>query len=92
MEKISAEILVSGWVQGVCYRAFTETTANELGLAGHCQNLPDGRVLVEVEGEITVTDELVKKLWIGPLRARVTDVHVIIKPPTGKYHRFLTYF
>lgn len=88
MDKIGAKILVSGWVQGVYYRTFTETAANELGLTGYCENLQDGRVLVEVEGNSDVINELISQLWIGPPRARVTDVHVTMKQPTGKYHAF----
>jgi acylphosphatase len=88
MDKIGAEILVCGGVQGVYYRAFTETAANELGLTGYCKNLSDGRVLVEVEGDEKVINELIKQLWIGPPRARVTDVQVTMKQPTGKYHAF----
>jgi acylphosphatase len=92
MDKIGAKILVSGWVQGVYYRAFTETVANKLGLTGYCENLQDGRVLVDVEGESNVVDELIRQLWIGPPRARVTDVHVTINQHIGKYHAFSIHF
>ena len=46
-----AHIFVSGLVQGVCYRWFTEEKANKLGLTGWVKNLWDGRVEVVVEGE-----------------------------------------
>lgn len=88
MEKVNANIFVSGLVQGVYYRAFTETIAFELGLAGYCQNLLDGRVAVEVEGDKTVIEELIQRLWVGPSRAKVTDVQVTWKPATGKFHGF----
>lgn len=88
MEKINAAIFVSGLVQGVYYRAFTETIAFELGLVGYCQNLPDGRVAVEVEGDKAVIEELIQRLWVGPSRAKVTDVQVTWKPATGKFHGF----
>ena len=88
MEKVNAKILVSGLVQGVYYRAFTETAATELGLVGYCQNLSDDRVAVEVEGDEAVIEELIKRLWSGPPRAKVTDVQVSWKPATGKFHGF----
>ena len=88
MDKISAEILVSGWVQGVSYRVFTQTVANRLGLAGYCQNLLDGRVLVMVEGNEVMIKELIKELWSGPPHAQVTDIQVDWKSSTGKHWAF----
>ncbi|HEY5918996.1 MAG TPA: acylphosphatase, partial [Chryseolinea sp.] len=43
-------ILVSGRVQGVFYRASAKTKADELGITGFVQNLPDGEVYMEAEG------------------------------------------
>jgi acylphosphatase len=37
----SARFLVSGKVQGVCFRAATRDQALRLGLRGHARNLPD---------------------------------------------------
>jgi hypothetical protein len=45
---VRAHIWVSGGVQGVGYRAFTQRVAVEKGLCGGVRNLEDGRV--EVEG------------------------------------------
>src|SRR5207244_9719661 len=47
---VAAEVVVSGRVQGVCYRAFTQEAALDLGLGGWVRNLPDGRVEAQVEG------------------------------------------
>jgi acylphosphatase len=88
MGNVNAKIWVSGRVQGVYYRAFTETAANELGLVGYCRNLPDGRVAVEAEGDKTLIEELVKRLWMGPPGAKVTDVQVEWDPATEKFHGF----
>jgi acylphosphatase len=41
---------VRGRVQGVGFRWWTRARATELGLAGHADNLPDGRVEVVAEG------------------------------------------
>lgn len=69
-------ILVSGKVQGVFYRASTVEKALELGLKGFAQNLPDGRVLIEAEGNKEMLEELVEWCKKGPSRAVVTDVEV----------------
>ena len=41
----------SGRVQGVGFRYTTLHLAREYDVSGYVQNLPDGRVCVEVEGE-----------------------------------------
>jgi len=87
-EKAAAEVLVSGRVQGVYYRVFTEQEANLLGLTGYVRNLPDGRVQIEVEGNRRDLEELIKRLWKGPGRAQVTDVQASFRPAQGKFTVF----
>lgn len=41
----------SGHVQGVGFRYQTQRIAAEFEVSGYVQNLPDGRVLLEAEGE-----------------------------------------
>jgi acylphosphatase len=69
-------ILVSGKVQGVYYRASTVEKALEFGLRGFAQNLPDGRVLIEAEGDIESLQKLVEWCKKGPSRAIVKEVSV----------------
>ncbi len=88
MERVGAEIYVSGLVQGVFYRAFAESTGDDLGLAGYCQNLKDGRVLVKAEGDRALIEELIKLLWVGPPAAHVRDVKVTWEPWEGNYRGF----
>jgi acylphosphatase len=85
---ICAEILVSGRVQGVYYRAFTQQAAQRLGLNGFCRNLPDGRVEVTAEGDRDVIETLVEQLRVGPPRAKVEDVQVHWKPTERRYKDF----
>jgi len=66
--------IVSGSVQGVCYRATTQRRAQALGLRGHAINLPDGRVDVLMFGASEAVDALAAWLWQGPDHAKVTDV------------------
>ncbi len=85
---VAAEVVVSGDVQGVGYRAFTQRVAKELGLSGWVRNLYDGRVQVEVEGPRAKVEELLARLRGGPLLAEVTDVSVTWKTPTGRAQDF----
>ncbi len=68
--------LVSGQVQGVFFRATTETAARRLGLTGWVRNLRDGRVELVACGEEARLKELEQWLWQGPPRARVERVVV----------------
>ncbi len=78
-----AHIFVSGFVQGVFFRAFTERKANELGINGWARNMPDGRVEIVAEGSKNAIDELISCLRIGPPRARVESVDVRWEEPSG---------
>jgi acylphosphatase len=49
-------IYASGQVQGVGFRASAQKIANQLGLGGYVENLSDGRVKIEVQGESSALD------------------------------------
>ncbi len=68
--------VISGVVQGVCYRANAQQKAQTLGLTGWVRNLPDGRVEAFAEGGIDALDAFEGWLWEGPERASVTQVDV----------------
>jgi len=86
---VAAEIFVSGDVQGVGYRFFTQRVAEELKLSGWVRNLSDGRVQVEVEGPRARVEELLARLRVGPRLSSVTDVAVTWKTATGSARGFL---
>ncbi len=89
---VRAHILVSGLVQGVAYRAFTQRMASQQGLRGGVRNLDDGRVAVEVEGAREAVERLIASLKTGPPMARVQDVQVQWETPTGQYGDFLIWY
>jgi acylphosphatase len=70
----AARFLVSGKVQGVCFRASTREQALKLGLRGHARNLPDGGVEVLAQGDASALDALHRWLHAGPPMARVESV------------------
>jgi acylphosphatase len=83
-----AHILVSGIVQGVGYRAFTERVARGLGLSGYARNLPDGRVEVKIEGEREKVDRFIERLRQGPSAGRVDRLDVTPFSYSGKFTGF----
>lgn len=66
--------LVSGKVQGVCFRASTQEKALGLGLTGWARNLSDGRVEVLASGDGQQLDVLERWLQKGPPLAKVTGI------------------
>jgi acylphosphatase len=74
IETVCKRCIVSGRVQRVSYRAYARTEALRLGLTGYARNLPDGRVEVLACGGVQAVDALIRWLWLGSPRARVTEV------------------
>lgn len=70
----AARFIVSGRVQGVCYRASAREQALALGLAGHAVNRRDGSVEVLACGEPAALEALERWLRQGPPAARVDVV------------------
>lgn len=70
----AARFIVTGRVQGVCYRAGTRGQALALGLAGRAVNLPDGSVEVVAGGTDEALAALERWLHRGPPAARVSGV------------------
>jgi len=58
-EVIHETVFFSGRVQGVGFRYQTLQVARGFEVAGYVQNLPDGRVRVEVEGRTDEVDAFV---------------------------------
>ena len=85
---VRAHVLVSGRVQGVNYRWYTQRKAQELELTGWVRNLGDGRVEAIFEGEEKAVRRAVEWCRVGAPSARVDRVEVSYEEPTGEYSRF----
>lgn len=86
------EAIVSGRVQMVMYRDFTQRMARRRKLTGEVQNLSDGTVRVVAEGTRSALESLLKRLHDGPLLAEVRGVVHTWLPATGSYTSFeITY-
>ncbi len=67
-------MFITGYVQAVGYRMYVRRYADQLGITGFAQNLPDGRVKVVASGSETKIEELLEKLRQGPRLAVVRNV------------------
>ena len=71
-----AEIWVSGLVQGVYFRKYTQEMASGLTLVGTVQNLQDGRVYIQASGSDRNLKELFTWLWDGSPNSHVESIYV----------------
>jgi acylphosphatase len=82
--RVARHFLISGRVQGVGFRFFTEAAARREGLHGWVRNLPDGRVEAAAEGEAEALERFERTLRQGPRGARVEHVDVTDDVPAGR--------
>ena len=85
---VARRFVISGRVQGVGFRYFTQDTARREGVTGWVRNLPDGGVEALVEGEAQAVTRVERALRTGPRGARVDRVYVDDEPATGSYSTF----
>jgi acylphosphatase len=72
--KQAKRFLVTGFVQGVGFRYFTQRAAERLHLNGYVRNLRDGRVEAYAIGTPTQLAKFRAELLRGPLAASVMKV------------------
>lgn len=73
-QRCCIHFIVSGHVQGVWFRASTQTQAQQLGLTGWVRNKLDGCVEVLACGDRVALEQLHIWLQRGPEQAKVTEV------------------
>ena len=76
-------VLISGHVQGVCFRAACQRTAWQHGVAGWVRNLADGRVEAVFEGADQDVQHMLDWAQHGPRLAVVSGVAVQPERPEG---------
>jgi len=72
--KKCVHIFVSGLVQGVYFRAYTENRAMDLNLTGWVRNRRDGRVEIMAEGSEPRLNEFIDWCSVGSPHSRVEHV------------------
>jgi acylphosphatase len=86
MKKI--QLIVSGRVQGVCFRASTQKQAEKLGINGFVKNNSNGSVEIVACAEQDILNKLVEWCHKGPLIAKVTSVIVNDFTSVEKFTQF----
>ncbi|EFI35078.1 acylphosphatase [Desulfonatronospira thiodismutans ASO3-1] len=70
----SMHCILSGKVQGVFFRSWTQEQAQSLGVKGWVRNLHDGRVEVLAQGDENALAEFKKRLIQGSSMSEVKDI------------------
>nr|XP_020441863.1 acylphosphatase-2-like isoform X2 [Monopterus albus] len=60
---VSVDFEIFGYVQGVCFRMYTEREGLRLGLVGWVKNTYGGTVVGQVQGPADMVEEM--KVWLS---------------------------
>lgn len=85
---VARKFFISGEVQGVGFRYFTQRSSARHQVRGYVRNLDDGRVEVHAEGDDKAVEEFRLDLAAGPAYSRVDGVEEIVIEPTRRYPTF----
>lgn len=86
---IARKFLISGLVQGVGFRYFTQRSAARHQVLGYVRNLEDGRVEAVAQGNEKSVKDFLEDLNAGPTFARVEDIEETVLEPDGSFSAFL---
>ncbi len=85
---IARKFVISGEVQGVGFRYFTQRSAARHQVRGYVANLKDGRVEVLAEGIEKAVNNFRLDLAAGPTHSRVSNIEELVVEPSGLYTQF----
>ena len=88
-EKQHIHIVISGRVQFVMFRDFTNRMAQKMGLVGTVMNNEDGTVEVYAQGMKQDLDTFIERLHKGSLLSNVESVEVEKIETLGDYKDFV---
>jgi len=80
MDRLRRRVIVEGRVQNVWFRDSCRTEALARAVAGWVCNRPDGSVEAVFEGSSQALEQMISWCRVGPPRARVEFVEVIVEP------------
>lgn len=79
----SVDVIVTGRVQGVGFRAYAKKNANMLGVRGYVENLEDGSVHAVLEGDDHQVDKMIEVIRSGPMLSQVREMKKKDLQPSG---------
>ena len=85
---VARKYIISGLVQGVGFRYFTQRAAARHQVTGYVKNLEDGRVEAFAEGDASAVEEFKHDLTAGPTFAKVEHIEEIVCEPEKRFPAF----
>jgi len=86
--KVRFHVIVSGKVQGVCFRIETKRVAESYNVSGWVKNNRNGTVEAVFEGEKGDVVSVVKWCKKGPAHSNVSKVDISEENYTGEFRGF----
>ncbi len=83
-----AHVYISGFVQGVGFRAYVRSKARKLGVTGWVRNLSDDRVEAVLQGEREKIERVLFYCKRGPFFANVTNIVVDWEEASEQFPEF----
>ncbi|MFH2055513.1 MAG: acylphosphatase [bacterium] len=87
-ELARARVLISGLVQGVGFRYFVTSTAEQFPITGYVRNLDTGSVEIVAEGDKEEVYGFLRLLRKGPAHAEIISFQTEWSPYQGKFKDF----
>lgn len=88
MATVRAHVVISGMVQGVCFRMYAKNEALKLGLTGWVRNVQYDKVEAVFEGDKHKINAMIEWCKIGSSSAKVDDVDVNWEESSGEFASF----
>ena len=86
--RLARRYLVTGRVQGVGFRYFTQRAAARGGIRGWVRNNPDGSVEIAAEGDAAAVEHFERDIREGPPGARIDNVSFRDDSGDGRHTQF----
>jgi acylphosphatase len=87
-EKIRVHAIISGRVQGVCFRLETQQAAEQCGVFGWVRNRREGTVEAVFEGTQEQVNSILEWCKKGPPISKVNKIDIHREPYTGEFKDF----
>ena len=86
--KVARKFTISGRVQGVGFRFFTQRVAARHQVLGYVRNLENGLVEAFAEGDAKAVEEFKHDLTAGPTYSRIEHIEEEVLDPGNLYSSF----
>lgn len=86
--RVARKFIISGMVQGVGFRFFTQRAAARHQVWGYVRNLKDGRVEAFAEGDAKSVEDFKNDLLTGPTFSQVEEIEETVLEPGNLYSSF----